>query len=83
MFDSFGGMWGIWLIGGIAGFVAFFVTAAIMGIVLRRRDRIRMKHRPLPGTTPAPAARQALHVGWLLGFLALALAGAVMVALLR
>ena len=82
MFDSFGAS-GVWLIGGIAGLVAFLVTAAIMGIVVRWRDRIRMKHRPLPGTTPAPAARQALHVGWLLGFLALALAGAVMVALLR
>ena len=78
MFNSFG-VYGVWLIGGIAGLVAFFVTAAIMGIVVRRRDRIRMgRPRPLPGTM-----RQAPHFGWLLGFLALALAGAVMVALLR
>jgi hypothetical protein len=97
MFDSFA-VYGTWLIGGIAGLVAFFVTAAIVGIVVRRRDRIRMEQprRPLHGTiqptqpmplepmrSPAPAVRQALHVGWLLGFLALALAGAVMVALLR
>ena len=100
MFDSFG-VYGTWLIGGIAGLVAFFVTAAIMGIVVRRRDRIRMERRPLlerrplPGTIqptqPMPLepmrsqapARRIPHVGWLLGFLALALAGAVMVALLR
>ena len=74
---SFIEVYGALLIGGIAGLVAFFVTAAIMGIVVRRRDRIRMgRPRPLPGTM-----RQAPHFGWLLGFLALALAGAVMVAL--
>ena len=95
MFDS-SAVYGTWLIGGIAGLVAFFVTAAIMGIVVRRRDRIRMERprRPLHGTIQpiqpmplepmrSPAVRQALHVGWLLGFLALALAGAVIVALLR
>jgi hypothetical protein len=94
---SFFEVYGALLVGGIAGLVAFFVTAAIMGIVLRRRDRIRMERprRPLHGTieptrpmplepmrSPAPAARQALHIGWLLGFLALALTGAV-VAVLR
>jgi hypothetical protein len=92
MTDSFAAS-GVWLIGGIAGLVAFFVNVAIMRIVVRRRDRIRMDRprRPLHGTvqpiqppplepirSPAP-----LHVGWVLGFLALALAGAVMVALLR
>jgi hypothetical protein len=98
MFDSFE-VYGTWLIGGIAGLVAFFVTAAIMGIVVRRRDRIRMERRPLSERRPLPGtiqpiqpmplepmrsqapARRIPHVGWLLGFLALALAGAVMVAL--
>ena len=95
---SFIEVYGALLIGGIAGLVAFFVTAAIMGIVVRRRDRIRMERprRPLYGTieptrpmplepmrSPAPAVRQAPHVGRLLGFLALALIGAAIVALFR
>jgi hypothetical protein len=94
MFDSFA-VYGTWLIGGIAGLVAFLVTAAIMGIVERRRDRIRMERprRPAPGTSrpmplepmepmPSPASRrEPPHVGWLLGFLAVALVGVAVVVL--
>jgi hypothetical protein len=101
MFDSLAayGPWltvyGPWLIGGIAGLVAFFVTAAIVGVAVRLRDRARLEgpRRPLPGTaqpiqptplepmrSPAPS-RQAPHIGWLLVFLAVALIGAVVVVL--
>jgi H+/Cl- antiporter ClcA len=86
-------VYGPWLIGGIAGLVTFFVTAAIMGIVLRRRDRIRLERSrgPLPGTIQpiqtmplepmrSPPFRQAPHIGWLI-LLAVALIGAVMVVL--
>jgi hypothetical protein len=80
------------LIGGIAGLVAFFVTAAIMGAVIRRRDRISLERprRPLPGNIqPMPLepmrsrapSRQAPHIGWLLILLAVALIGAVVVVL--
>jgi hypothetical protein len=56
MFDSLAayGPWltvyGPWLIGGIAGVVAFFVTAAIVGVVVRQRDRARLEgpRRPDP-----------------------------------
>jgi hypothetical protein len=83
-------VYGPWLIGVIAGLVAFFVTAAIMGVVLRRRDHIRRggPRRPLPGTIqpiqPVPLqpmrsrepSRQTPHIRWLLVFLAVALVGA-------
>jgi hypothetical protein len=92
MFDSSAVPWltvyGLWLIGGIAGLVAFLVTAAIVGVIVRRRDRITLKRprRPLPGAIPPyqPSlgpSRQAPHLGWLLVFLAVALIGAVMVVL--
>ena len=88
-------VYGPWLIGGIAGLVTFFVTAAIIGIVLRRRDRIRLERsrRPLPGTIqpiqPMPlepmrsqvASKRAPHIGWLLILLAAVLVGAVLVVL--
>jgi hypothetical protein len=88
-------VYGPWLIGVIAGLVAFFVTAAIMGVVLRRRDHIRRggPRRPLPGTIqpiqPVPLqpmrsrepSRQTPHIRWLLVFLAVALVGAVVVVL--
>jgi H+/Cl- antiporter ClcA len=94
MFDSFE-VYGTWLIGGIAGLVAFFVTAAIMGVLIRRRDRISLERprRPSPGasqpiqTMPlepmrsSAPSRQAPHIGWLLILLAVALIGAVMVVL--
>jgi hypothetical protein len=95
IYGSWLAVYGPWLIGGIAGLVAFFITAAIMRVALRRRDRIRLERprRPLPGTiqpmppeplepmrSPAPR-RKPPHVGWLLGFLAVALMGAAVVVL--
>ena len=90
MIDSFA-VYAPWLISGIAGFVAFFISAAIVGVVARLRDRARLEgpRRPLPRTIqhtqPMPLEpmwsprRKPLHFGWLLGFLAVALVGAAMV----
>ena len=93
MSDSFA-VYGPWLIGGIAGLVAFFVAAAIMRVVVRRRDRIKLERRrrspetirPIQPIPPEPVqsrvpSKQAPHVGWLLILLAAALIGAVVIVL--
>ena len=76
-------VYGPWLIGGIAGLVTFFVTAAIMGVVLRRRDRIRLPIQPMPlePMRSQVASKRAPHIGWLLILLAAVLVGAVLVVL--
>src|SRR5262245_26910440 len=95
MFDSpWLALYGPWLIGGTAGLVAFLITAAVVRVVVRRRDRIRLDRRgslpatnrpigpmPLEPTRPPAPFKQAPHIGWLLVLLATALIGAVVVVL--